>query len=71
MQEKKQKDWHNNWCNANNNPHKNSRTRSSARRVFPAFSTHVAAATTQEVPPIQTGEFTIIARVKVVYAYSG
>lgn len=40
-------------------------------RVFPAFSTHVAAATTQEAPPIQTGEFTIIARVKVVYAYSG
>ena len=40
-------------------------------RVSPAFSTHVAAATTQEVPPIQTGEFTIIARVKVVYAYSG
>jgi len=40
-------------------------------RVYPAFSTHVAAATTQEVPPIQTGEFTIIARVKVVYAYSG
>jgi uncharacterized protein len=40
-------------------------------RVYPAFSTHVAAATTQEAPPIQTGEFTIIARVKVVYAYSG
>lgn len=40
-------------------------------RVSPAFSTHVAAATTQEAPPIQTGEFTIIARVKVVYAYSG
>jgi len=40
-------------------------------RVYPAFSTHVAAATTQEVPPIQTGEFTIIARLKVVYAYNG
>jgi len=40
-------------------------------RVYPAFSTHVAAATTQETPPIQTGEFTIIAPVKVVYAYSG
>ncbi|MCQ6276989.1 SIMPL domain-containing protein [Bacillus sp. V3B] len=40
-------------------------------RVYPAFSTQVAAATTTETPPIQTGDFTIDARVKVVYAYSG
>ena len=40
-------------------------------RIYPAFSTQVASATTQEAPPIQTGNFTIPARVKVHYSYSG
>lgn len=40
-------------------------------RVYPTFSTQVASASTKEAPPIQTGDFTIHARVKVVYAYSG
>jgi len=40
-------------------------------RVYPTFSTQVASATTKEAPPIQTGDFTIHARVKVIYAYSG
>src|SRR3954454_3870884 len=40
-------------------------------KVYPAFSTQVASATTKEAPPIQTGDFTIHARVKVIYAYSG
>lgn len=40
-------------------------------RVYPTFSTQVASATTKEAPPIQTGDFTIHARVKVIYAYTG
>lgn len=40
-------------------------------RTYQPFSTQVASATTQEAPPIQTGVFTIHARVKVNYSYSG
>ncbi|KAA9016464.1 SIMPL domain-containing protein [Niallia endozanthoxylica] len=38
-------------------------------RPFPSFSV-TATVSKQEAPPIQTGAFTIDARVKIVYAYS-
>ncbi|WP_394238955.1 SIMPL domain-containing protein [Niallia oryzisoli] len=38
---------------------------------FPAFSIGATAVTKHEAPPIQTGVHTIIARIKVVYAYNG
>lgn len=40
-------------------------------RPFPAFSAEAAAITKVEVPPIQAGDYTINASVKIVYAYQG
>lgn len=40
-------------------------------RPFPSFSATAAPVTKNEVPPIQTGDYTIVARVRVVYVYGG
>jgi len=40
-------------------------------RPFPAFSAGAAAVTKIEAPPIQAGDYTINASVKIVYAYQG
>jgi uncharacterized protein len=37
--------------------------------IYPVFSYKLATASIQEAPPIQKGEFTIVAHVKVVYEY--
>ncbi|WP_338451127.1 SIMPL domain-containing protein [Niallia oryzisoli] len=52
-------------------PIKITEQRDQSLRPFPAFSAAAASVTKNEVPPIQTGDYTIVAHVRVVYAYGG
>ncbi|WP_071396209.1 SIMPL domain-containing protein [Bacillus tuaregi] len=52
-------------------PIKITEQRIQAIRPFPTFSAEAASVTKSEAPPIQSGQYTIDAIVKIVYAYQG